>query len=248
MVEIIEKDGGTKIKTFKSNRDEIISNQIPKDGAMCRESAVYYVVGSPGSGKSMLMESIMQSSSQLKRAFHDLFLCCPRSSRGGYTKSYSKLMNPTKIFEELTLDNLQKVKDGTSVASEDNKEEPRFTCLIIDDCASDLRNKHVQKLLLKMIQNHRHMRLTIFIVAQSYQSLHKTLRDTCTCLIQFRTGSIKERKAINEEVLSDYSPSECDEIMHYVFKDKYEFLLYNRRKRLVCKSFNPLDIKIDRLI
>ena len=183
MVEIIERDGGTKIKTFKSNRDEIISNQIPKDGAMCRESAVYYVVGSPGSGKSMLMESIM-----------------------------------------------------------------RFTCLIIDDCASDLRNKHVQKLLLKMIQNHRHMRLTIFIVAQSYQSLHITLRNNCTCLLQFRTGNVKERKAINDEVLCDYSPNECDEILHYIFRDKYEFLLYNRRKRLVCKSFNLLDIKIDRLI
>ena len=246
MVEIIERDGGTKIKIFKSNRDEIISNQIPKECGLCRESAVYYVVGSPASGKSMLMESIMKK--QLKRAFHDVYLCCPRSSRGGYSKSYSTQMNPTKVFEELTLDNLQKVKDGTSVATEENKEAPRFTCLVVDDCASDLRNKHVQKLLLKMIQNHRHMRLTIFIVAQSYQSLHKTLRDTCTCLIQFRTGSIKERKAINEEVLCDYSPNECDEIMHYVFKDKYEFLLYNRRKRLVCKSFNPLEIKIERLI
>ena len=233
MVEIIERDGGTKIKTFKSNRDEIISNQIPKEGAMCRESAVYYVVGSPGSGKSMLMESIMQK--QLKRAFHDVYLCCPRS-------------NPTKIFEELTLDNLQKVKDSTSVATEDNKEAPRFTCLVVDDCASDLRNKHVQKLLLKMIQNHRHMRLTIFIVAQSYQSLHITLRNNCTCLLQFRTGNVKERKAINDEVLCDYSPNECDEILHYIFRDKYEFLLYNRRKRLVCKSFNLLDIKIDRLI
>ena len=246
MVEIIERDGGTKIKTFKSNRDEIISNQIPKDCGLCRESAVYYIVGSPGSGKSMAMESIMKK--QLKRAFHDVYLCCPRSSRSGYSKSYSTQMNPTKIFEELTLDNLQKVKDGTSVATEENKEAPRFTCLIIDDCSSDLRNKHVQKLLLKMIQNHRHMRLTIFIVAQNYQSLHKTLRDCCTCLIQFRTGSIKERKAINEEVLCDYSPSECDEILHYVFKDKYEFLLYNRRKRLCHKSFNPLDIKIERLI
>ena len=64
MVEIIERDGGTKIKTFKSNRDEIISNDIPKDCGMCRESAVYFVCGSPGSGKSMLMESIMQK--QLK--------------------------------------------------------------------------------------------------------------------------------------------------------------------------------------
>ena len=157
-------------------------------------------------------------------------------------------MNPTKIFEELTLDNLQKVKDSTSVATEDNKEAPRFTCLVVDDCASDLRNKHVQKLLLKMIQNHRHMRLTIFIVAQSYQSLHITLRNNCTCLLQFRTGNVKERKAINDEVLCDYSPNECDEILHYIFRDKYEFLLYNRRKRLVCKSFNLLDIKIDRLI
>jgi len=246
MVEIIELDGGTKIKTFKSNRDEIISNQIPKDGAMCRESAVYYVVGSCGSGKSMLMESIMQK--QLKRAFHDVFLFCPRSSRGGYSKSYSKLMNPAKVFEELTLDNLQKVKDSTDEANGDKNEDPHFTCLIIDDCASDLRNKHTQKLLLKMIQNHRHHRLTIFIVAQNYQSLHKTLRDTCTCLIQFRTGSIKERTAINNEVLCDYSPSECDEIMHYIFKDKYEFMLYNRRQRQVSKSFNPLNIKIERLI
>jgi len=244
-MQISENYGGTKIMKSTCLRDEIISPKIPKMCGLATNSAVYYIVGNPGSGKSHLCESIMKC--QLKRCFDSISLVCPRSSRSGYKKSYCNLLNPEKVYEELTMETLSKVQETIKETTDRGTERnPHFSCLIIDDCASDLRNKHVQKRLLKMLQNHRHQRLTIFLISQNFQMLHKTLRDNVTILIQFKTGSLKEVKAINEEYLADYKPDEVDEILRYIFKEKYQFLLVNRRGRYICRSFNPLQIKTER--
>ena len=244
-MEIRESYGGTSIMKSTCLRDEVISPKIPKMCGLATNSAVYYIVGNPGSGKSHLCESVMKC--QLKRVFDSVSLVCPRSSRSGYKKSYCKLLNPEKVYEELTMETLNKVQETIKETNDNGDEKkPRFSCLIIDDCASDLRNKHVQKRLLKMLQNHRHQRLTIFLISQNFQMLHKTLRDNVTILIQFKTGSLKEVKAINEEYLADYKPDEVDEILRYIFKEKYQFLLVNRRGRYICRSFNPLQIKTER--
>ena len=244
---INEVNGGTTVMLSKCLRDEVISSKIPDKCGLCKNSACYFIVGAPGRGKSHLVESLFKSKTQFYRAYDSINLVCPRSSRSGYKQSYSKLLNPTKVHEELNMKTLNLIKDDImKTNSEGDKNEPRFSALILDDVASDLRNKAVQKTILKMCQNHRHQHLSIFIVSQNFQMLHKSIRDVCTVLIQFKTGSIKEVKAINEEYLCDYSPKECDDILYYIFKDPYQFLLVNRRGNYICKSFNPLEINTER--
>ena len=246
---IKEENGGTEVMMSKCLRDEVMSTKIPEKCGLMRQSACYYCVGSCGSGKSFLVESLFKSKTQFYRVFDSINLVCPRSSRSGYKQSYAKLLNPMKVHEELNMKTLELIKDDimkTNTEGDEKNNQPRFSALVIDDCASDLRNKQVQKTLLKMVQNHRHQHLSIFIISQNFQMLHKSIRDVMSVLIQFKTNSIKEVKAINEEYLPDYSPKECDDILYYIFKDKYQFLLVNRRERYICKSFNPLSISTAR--
>ena len=245
MVEITEYNSGEKIMKSKSLRDEVISDKIKDDCGLCKNSGCYYIVGTPGSGKSHLAESLFKK--QFKNCFDAVFLVCPENSRSGYKNSYCQKMNPCRVYDELTFENLETIKDEVDdVNSEGDKKNPSFSALIIDDCASDLRNKHTMKLLLKMCQNHRHNRLSIFIISQNLQMLHKSLRDVMTVLIQFKTSSLKEVKAINEEFLPNLKPDEVMDVLGYIFKDKYSFLLINRRNNLICKNFNSLDIDTGR--
>ena len=63
-----------------------------------------------------------------------------------------------------------------------------------------------------------------------------------TVLIQFKTGSLKERALIHSEFLPEYKLTEVDDILNYIYAEKYHFLLVNRRLGIVCNSFNPLTI------
>jgi adenosyl cobinamide kinase/adenosyl cobinamide phosphate guanylyltransferase len=245
MVDIQEEYGNTSILKSKSLRDEVISDKIPIKCGLSRTSAIYLVVGTCGSGKSFWAESIFKK--QLKKAFDGIWLFCPRSSRSGYKDSYCKKMNPTRVYDELSEKNLKTVlEEVKTLNSEGDKNDPRFSALIIDDCASSLRNKHTQKLLHKTLANHRHQRLSVFILVQNLQSIHISLRNLMTVLVQFKTSSLKEVKAINDEFLPQYTPEEVREILHYIYKDKYSYLLVNRRDGYICKSFNPLTITTDR--
>jgi len=239
MLSISEEDSGARLLKSKSLRDDPISTKL-QSPPFCKNSACYYIVGSPGSGKTFLVESLFRKT--FKKMFDGVFLIAPTSSRSSYADSYCKSMNPLRIYDTLTVDTLKDVLNEVDDINDMGKGEPRFSALIIDDCASDLRNKATQRLLLKSIQNHRHNRLSIFIVSQTLQSLHLSIRSCMTVLIQFKTGSIKEKKALHEEFLPDYTIKECDEILDYIFSEKYHFLLVNRRLNAICNSFNPLTI------
>ena len=127
---INEVNGGTAVMVSKCLRDEVISNKIPDKCGLCKNSGCYYIVGAPGRGKSHLVESLFKSKSQFYRAFDSINLVSPRSSRSGYKQSYSKLLNPTKVHEELNMKTLNLIKDDIMRTNTEGKEnEPRF-CLL----------------------------------------------------------------------------------------------------------------------
>ena len=248
-MEITEENSGINILKSKSTRDQHLSDKIPDNCGLCKNSATYYVIGKPGSGKSHLMEHIMKTKPEkggFKNCYDAVFLICPRTSRSGYKKSYSKQMNPTRIYEDLNVENLEKINEEIGEVNDESDNDPRFSALIIDDCASDLRNKNTNRLLLKMIQNHRHKNLSIYIVVQNLMMASKNIRDNMSCLLQFKTGSLKEIKTLNDEFVPHLKINECLDLLDYIYKDKYSFLLVNRRDDYICKSFNRLKIKTGR--
>ena len=243
---IEEYNSGISVKKAKSTRDKLLSKNIPENCGILQNSGCYLIIGAPGSGKSNLVNDLMLN--KLKNCFHSVYLICPSSSRAGFKDSYTKIMNPERIYDDLDVENLQDIKDeiGEENADASDEKKTKFHCIIIDDCASDLRNKYTQKLLLKMIQNHRHNNTSIFIVVQNLMMVHKNLRDNMTCMIQFKSSSLKEIKTINDEFIPFLKHNECLDLLEYIFKDKYAFLLVNRRDNCICKSYNKLSITTER--
>ena len=240
MLDIEETNLNVKMLKSKSLRDAIISDKIPSP-PLCQNSACYYIVGACGLGKTFLIESLMRKT--FKRMFDAVFLVAPTTSRSSYADSYCKSMNPIRIYDTLTVENLNTIlNEVNEINSQGGGKEARFSALIIDDCTSDLRVKAVNKLLIKTIANHRHINLSIFILSQFTQALHLTIRSLMTILIQFKTGSLKERSLIHSEFLPEYKLTEVDDILNYIYSEKYHFLLVNRRLGIVCNSFNPLTI------
>ena len=56
---ITEENTGTEIKLYKSNRDDIISTEIPKNCGLLNSSQTIVISGQPGQGKSLLCENLV---------------------------------------------------------------------------------------------------------------------------------------------------------------------------------------------
>src|ERR1700722_2904644 len=64
-------------------------------------------LGKPGSGKSSLAISFLQTPGLFKKVFHDIILFCPKNSRSSIKNDFwGKNLPETHIYDELTLENL----------------------------------------------------------------------------------------------------------------------------------------------
>jgi len=90
-------------------------------------------------------------------------------------------------FDEYNEDALEAIFDLTADEYQeaiDNKESPKNTLVLLDDCSFDgsLKNKNAG-VLNKIFCNGRHINLSIIATAQKYSQLHTTQRENATGVV-----------------------------------------------------------------
>lgn len=244
---------GTKLLLSKSTRDNDMSKDLKfNDCGLCRKPHTMYIVGRPGSGKSHMIESLLKEQYNLGKrkgtCFDSIYVFCPKSSQDSYEDSFIKHINPDHVFDELNVKTLEEAYDGAKETKamgigKKGKDSQFFTLIILDDMAVELREKYVRKLLLKMLRNHRHVNLSIWVISQNYLGLDKDCRDNIQQLIQFETASLIEKERLWAEWFSRFTKKDFELIFNYVFDKKYNFIQCDRRNDFaICKNFQPLTI------
>ena len=250
-MKIVESSAPTSILLSKSTRDLVMSEKIPKDCGLSNSPFTMYIVGKPGSGKTHFLESIMKKQLQInpgkdkQTCFSSIYVIAPESSKDSYEDSFIEDCNEEKVYTELTYENLAEVVADAKVVKEEaeDEDEKAFSLLIIDDCATELRNKHVQKLLLRILRNYRHLHLSVIVVSQNYMAVAKDCRDNLQQLVQFNTTNKKEKERLNVEWFGQFSPNEFEALWGYLFdKEPYQFVMGNRRTDEIYKTFKKLEI------
>ena len=80
-------------------------------------------------------------------------------------------------------------------------EEKLSNFLIMDDVTASLKNRDVQMLLIQLINNRRHYRLSIICLVQSYNVMPLAIRKTIVHLVCYNPRNKKEMAAIWEELI-----------------------------------------------
>ena len=174
----------------------------------------------PASGKSTFLENILGKKSYYKKKFDNVYVFCPPSSIASLPNK-SVIKNHDKIYDDLTLGNLDKVYQKCLTSS---KEEEN-TLIVIDDLLHALKNNDILKLLEHIFCNRRHLRTSCIISTQVYNSLPLILRKCLSHAVVWKLGNGKEKQSVMEELFAGQPKDIAERVLHLAHKERHDFLI-----------------------
>ena len=178
--------------------DKPISNKIPEP--LPRTAHYLVSCGPPRSGKtSALIAMLTQNSPQLySRCFHNIMVIMPTSSRHSMQTDPFEDLDSRKVFDDLTPASLAAVQE----IAEKTMNDGHNSLLYIDDMAANLKDPALLKQFNKLINNRRHLRLSVWCIAQTYKSIPLSNRKTITHMLFFKPNNKQEGISITKELVT----------------------------------------------
>ena len=248
-MEIKEHKSRLIVRNSKNNLDKqldpILAPELPNYNGFC-----WVIVGSSGSGKTTLLYSLMKGRKSkgvrhgYNKVFDKIYVVSPTIGNESIKNDPFKALPEDQIYRELTLDNLDEIQENL----EQNRSDEINSVLILDDVGSELKkSKAIEKKLISIIQNRRHLYTSIFILLQKFRDAPTGIRNNMSHFTSFRPKNMIERESIINEMFN-FNKEQSNSLMEYVFNDKHDFLyvdlsLRNSGQYQFYKNFNLLEIK-----
>ena len=141
-------------------------------------------------------------------------------------------------YDELSYENLSEII--SKIEEEDSK---YCSAIIFDDVTSSLKNKEIKKLLKTLVYNRRHLRVSIFFLAQTYLSIERDIRKLFSNLFVFKVSK-KELALVFDELVEEAKELILP-ISKFVFDEKYNFLFINTDTGRLFRNFDEIIIPED---
>ena len=210
-------------------------------------SVASYMVfcGKSRSGKSSLITALLTNPKMYKRAFHNIIICIPYHSFRSMKESDNpfKDLDEEKIFHDLSIVTLETIYSMVQHFSSEEMD----SLLILDDFASELKNNELLKMFNMLINNRRHLRLSIWMSVQTYLSIPLSNRKTINFLVLFKCSNKREINSIWEE-MSFLTKENFYELLKFVFDRPFEYLVLDRDNNQYYKKFSEIIVKEENVI
>ena len=146
-------------------------------------------------------------------------------------------LDDEKVYHEFDYETLEHIYQQIV----DYATEEEDTLLLIDDFASQLKNGDLLKLLNSLVNNRRHLRLSIWMSVQTYKSIPLSNRKTINVLVLFKCTNKAEIKCIWEE-MTFLSRDVFFDLLLYVFQKPYDYLVLDRDNNEYYRRFNKIVV------
>jgi len=220
---------------------EVMNIKIPDviDGVPNRNGFIWVLTGSGGSGKTSLMLNFFKRKELYRNKFHNVYYICPMSSFLSVEKH--PFSDHSRVYHELSVELLESIYKELC-AKKESDDEQEYSCIIIDDMASSLKENDIQKQLNKMLIKARHISCAFVFTLQSYYYFPKILRKQITNITIFKCKNIEEWNSISKELLN-MNKEDALMLYNYIYDEPYTHLDIDTVDNKVYKSFNLLQIK-----
>jgi len=181
------------------------------------------LLGPPKSGKTSMLISILSQDGENKiylKAFHRIYVIMPTQSRNSLKNNIFKKHDPTRLFDELTLSNLQTIYDEV----QQNSLEGKSSLILYDDVGSVLKQNDIQFLLKKLTFNRRHLKCCQMFLIQSWKSTPLVIRKLYSNLIVFKPPRLDFEAIIAESIELD---KDFALALMKLYKNPHDYLFIN---------------------
>lgn len=201
---------------------------------------IWFFVAPPRSGKTYQLLSMFKNKKLLRCKFDNIFYLCPLASMMSVEKH--PFEDHDKTINDLTpkiLDDIYEYLDNLKVT-----ESNEYSCLIIDDFGNKLKeSKAMQDALKRILIKSGHLKLATIVTVQNFFLIPSDLRQYITHMTVFKTR-LRDYEAIYKEYLQNFvPPSQKTDFYNYVFHEKYNHLMIDKKEECLLKNFNKLIIK-----
>jgi len=195
-------------------------------------------LGKAGSGKTSLMTSFLKTPALFKKVYHNVFLFMPSNSRNSMKDNFfDKNIPEDQIFDNVSYEDLLSVYD----IAKENALENFNTLIIFDDTQKYFKEKSIEKLLLHIINNRRHARISIWLCCQNYITIPRTIRQGLTDLFIFKINKTEMENIFNEQI--EQFKDNFMNIMKNVYDKPHTFLYINTNSQRLFKNWDEIIIK-----
>ena len=146
-------------------------------------------------------------------------------------------LSSEKVYHEFNYEILERIFNQVVQYAAEEED----TLLLIDDFASELKNGDVLKLLNSLINNRRHLRLSVIMSVQTYKSIPLSNRKTINILVLFKCTNKAEIKSIWEE-MSFLSKDTFFDLLMYVFQKPFDYLVLDRDNNEYYRRWNKIEV------
>ena len=161
----------------------------------------------------------------------------PSNSRNSINGNYfDKNISEDQIFDDVNDDDLLE----TYETAKSNALENCNTLIIFDDVQKFFKEKEIQKLLLHMINNRRHARLSIWLCCQNYYQIPKQIRAGLTDLFIFKVSKSELENIFLDQV--EQFKDDFMKIMKMVYNEPHNFLYINTNTQRIFFNWNEILI------
>ena len=199
------------------------------------------ITGNSGSGKTSMLCGMLTDKKILKKTFNHVVVVMPETSRRSMKKDIFKDLPDEKQFEDLS--------DVDQIYSmiKQNSAEEESTILILDDQQSFLKDYKTAQVVNHIASNRRHLRCTIVILLQTYNTMPMKTRKLINVLVAFKPSK-KEWENICDELI-EYDEKTEEQIYKLLFPhgedNKHKWMLLDVGSQRIYKEFDELVVKED---
>lgn len=191
-----------------------------------------------GGGKTTMIISLLNTPALFKNVYHTIYLFMGKNSRDSIKGSFfDKKLPEDQIYDDLTVESLGEVYEKVKT----DAEEGYKSLIIMDDVQRNLKNKDVEKMLLHMVNNRRHLGLSIWLANQNYYAMPKQVRFGLTDIFLFNVSK-KELDNVNEEHV-ELPKDTFMKIVKLCFKEPHDFMYVNSNAQRIFANWDSVVVE-----
>lgn len=214
-----------KLRLPKFQVDTPLSKHLEADPLLqhMNRSFCTALISKAGGGKTSFMCGLLSTPKKLLRVFHRIYVWMPNSSQQSMEDCIFNILPDDRKFEALTYESLEAVfirllEDTEKLTTQG---EHIRSLLVFDDCQSAFKDKEIEKNLLHIVSNRRHLRCSVFCILQNYVKCPLDIRKAFTHMFLWNLNK-EEWKKIYEEQIDAVNRDDFEECLSEFRKQRVD--------------------------